>query len=339
MGLASSRRVSAPAPRTEVLLGVTLGELRPAWSAPVLPGRDPGYARRSRIQPSLDVIQRTNSCRKRARNRVEPAPRRVSDAKWPPACSSTNRSDMLSRTEGARPCESTLTWASKCHVQSRWPVPSSRSCDCSAAWRWPESIRASRASSRACLHDWTHIERIAHLAKVDVSETQQILHQLESEGFVAHQTRKYGGEPQVEWHTTLRGSALAETSFLRPIYENAGPPPTRVCQRATAGTRDAGRRRARPARPPCPRPRLAAHMGCARVGAAKTGVGGARSGGVEVAGEVACLERRVRRGGRGRDGLCRHGELRDRPPSASSLCITSEACPSSLTSLARQLVG
>lgn len=77
--------------------------------------------------------------------------------------------------------------------------------------------RLARELARACLRDWTHTERIAHLAKADVSETQRLLHQLESEGLVAHQTRKYGGEPQVEWNTTLRGSALAGASFLQPI--------------------------------------------------------------------------------------------------------------------------
>lgn len=73
----------------------------------------------------------------------------------------------------------------------------------------------ARALARACLVDWTRTEYIAHVVKVDVAEADRLLHQLESDGFVTHQTREHDGE--ILWNTTLRGSGLAGASFLKPI--------------------------------------------------------------------------------------------------------------------------
>lgn len=75
----------------------------------------------------------------------------------------------------------------------------------------------ARAIARACLHDWTRTEYIAHVVKVDLANAERILHQLESDGYVTHQTREYAGEPELEWNTTLLGSGLAGASFLKPI--------------------------------------------------------------------------------------------------------------------------
>ncbi|MCP2286867.1 hypothetical protein APR04_005812 [Promicromonospora umidemergens] len=75
----------------------------------------------------------------------------------------------------------------------------------------------ARALARACLVDWTRTEYIAHVVKVDVTEADRLLHQLESDGYVMQQTREYDGEPEVWWNTTLLGSGLAGASFLKPI--------------------------------------------------------------------------------------------------------------------------
>lgn len=75
----------------------------------------------------------------------------------------------------------------------------------------------ARALARACLVDWTRTEYIAHVVKTDVAEADRLLRQLESDGYVTHQTREYDGEPEVWWNTTLLGSGLAGASFLKPI--------------------------------------------------------------------------------------------------------------------------
>ncbi|MCP2284173.1 hypothetical protein APR04_003093 [Promicromonospora umidemergens] len=75
----------------------------------------------------------------------------------------------------------------------------------------------ARALARACLVDWTRTEYIAHVVKVDVAEADRLLHQLESGGYVTHQSLEYDGEPEAWWNTTLLGSGLAGASFLKPI--------------------------------------------------------------------------------------------------------------------------
>jgi len=45
----------------------------------------------------------------------------------------------------------------------------------------------ARDVARACLHDWTHIENVAHVVKVDADEAGRLLRRLESEGYVTHE--------------------------------------------------------------------------------------------------------------------------------------------------------
>ncbi|WP_460751592.1 nucleotidyltransferase domain-containing protein [Myceligenerans cantabricum] len=75
----------------------------------------------------------------------------------------------------------------------------------------------ARDLARACLHDWTRSAYIAHVVKADVAEAERLLGQLESEGYVARKAHERGGEAELWWNTTLRGSGLASASFLKPI--------------------------------------------------------------------------------------------------------------------------
>lgn len=89
------------------------------------------------------------------------------------------------------------------------------------------------------MHDWVFTERVAYVVKVEVAEAEQLLGRLETEGYVTHEIQEYDGEPGLVWITTLRGSALAGASFLKPITrEKAETLLAEVLDRATAYNAD-----------------------------------------------------------------------------------------------------
>ncbi|GAA1874446.1 hypothetical protein [Myceligenerans crystallogenes] len=75
----------------------------------------------------------------------------------------------------------------------------------------------ARSIARACLHDWAFTERVAHVVKIDLAQANELLRRLQTEGYVTNEPCEYEGEPDLLWSVTLRGSALAGASFLKPI--------------------------------------------------------------------------------------------------------------------------
>jgi hypothetical protein len=58
---------------------------------------------------------------------------------------------------------------------------------------------------------------VAMWAQVSPNEADELLDRLADAGFLERQVRHWDGESHVEWATTVRGGALANASFLKPM--------------------------------------------------------------------------------------------------------------------------
>lgn len=100
----------------------------------------------------------------------------------------------------------------------------------------------AREVARACHSDWTLAEYVAERLHLRLDETVAALGRLQLEGFLERSEQTWGGSPNPVWTTSLRGGALAQASFLKPITrEKAERLLAGVVARATAYNDDAGK--------------------------------------------------------------------------------------------------
>lgn len=90
-----------------------------------------------------------------------------------------------------------------------------------------------------CRGDWRFPEFVADRIGAELSDTVRMLERLEEEGFLDRGQEKWDGDLEAVWTTNVRGGALAQASFLKPITRpKAESLLAEVVQRAVAYNAD-----------------------------------------------------------------------------------------------------
>ena len=100
----------------------------------------------------------------------------------------------------------------------------------------------ARDVARACRDDWRFPEYVAERVHLPLQEASALLERLEAEGFLERGEEKWDGALEPVWTTAVRGGALAQASFLKPITrESAEGLLAGVVERAATYNEDPGK--------------------------------------------------------------------------------------------------